>query len=137
MTAKLFSHTRHRRPVQVAIALLVGLGLGIGTGTTAFATELKAPSAKSKLLRDKDVTIIIIDKNDTRSKSEVPASGTSKKSPLRQPSTRINRDDDDVVIRIKRNSTKGGTIVRSGPKVIVIDENTGGCNGNSVCVIRP
>lgn len=133
MTAKLFSHTRHRRPVQVAIALLIGLGIG----TTAFATELKAPAAKSKLLRDKDVTIIIIDKTDSRSKSKVPTSGTSKTSPLRQPATRINRDDDDVVIRIRRDSTKGGTIVRSGPKVIVIDENSGGCSGSSVCVIRP
>lgn len=133
MTAKLFSHTRHRRPVHAAIALFVGLGIG----TTAFASELKAPAGKSRLLRDKDVTIIIIDKDDHRSESKVPASGTSITSPLRQPATRIKRDDDDVVIRIKRDSTNGGTIVRSGPKVIIVDENSSGCSGTSVCVIRP
>ncbi|MGJ8572968.1 MAG: hypothetical protein ACSHXI_19965 [Hoeflea sp.] len=133
MTTKLFSRAQCRRSAQAAIAVLVGIGIG----TTAFATELKAPSVKSRLLRDKDVTIIIIDKNDKRPKSEVRTYGTSKSIPLPQPSTRINRNDDDVIIRIKRDRTKGGTIVRSGPKVIIIDEDTSGCKGNRVCVIRP
>jgi replicative DNA helicase len=132
MTAKLFSHTRHRMPVQAAIALVVALGIG----TTALATELKSPASKSKLLRDKDVTIIIIDKDDDRSSSQTGASDRSDSSSLRQPATKIKRDD-DVTIRIKRDSSNGDTIVRSGSKVIIVGKNTNGCTGDGVCIIRP
>jgi len=132
MTAKLYSHTRHRMPVQAAIALVVALGIG----TTALATELKSPASKSKLLRDKDVTIIIIDKDDDRSSSQTGASGRSDSSSLRQPATKIKRDD-DVAIRIKRDSSNGDTIVRSGSKVIIVDKTTNGCAGDGVCIIRP
>jgi hypothetical protein len=131
MTAKLFSHTRLRKPVQAAIALVLALGIG----SAALATELKSPASKSKLLRDKDVTIII-DKDDDRSSSQGGASGQPLSSAPRQPATKIKRDD-DVTIRIKRNSSNGGTIVRSGSKVIIVDKNTSGCNGDGVCIIRP
>jgi len=133
MTVKLFSRALRHKPVQAAITLVVGLGLS----TAALATELKPPSGKSKLLRDKDVTVIVIDKNDNKSSSRIGTSSKSK-SPLKQPSTNIGRDDDTVEIRIKRDNTRGGTIVRSGPKVIIVDENTRGCGDSSgVCVIRP
>jgi len=132
MTAKLFSHTRQRKPVQAAIALVLALGIG----STALATELKSPASKSKLLRDKDVTIIIIDKDDDRSSSQGGAPGQPLSSAPRQPATKIKRDG-DVTIRIKRDSSNGGTIVRSGSKVIIVDKNTSGCNGDGVCIIRP
>ena len=132
MTVTLFSPTRHRKPVQAAIALVLALGIG----TTALATELQSPASKSKLLRDKDVTIIIIDKDDDRSTSQSDTPGQPLSSALRQPATKIKRDD-DVTIRIKRGNSNGGTIVRSGSKVIIVDKNTNGCNGDGVCIIRP
>lgn len=138
MTVKFVSRAQGRKPgrrrVQAAIILAASLGLA----TTALATELKAPSGKSKLLRDKDVTVIIIDTNDDRSSSRIGTPSRSASSPLKQPSTKIRRDDDQVEIRIKRDDNRAGTIVRSGPKVIIVDENTRGCgDGSGVCVIRP
>ena len=137
MTVKFFSRAQSRnpgrRPVQAAILFAATLGFA----TTALATELKPPSGKSKLLRDKDVTVIIIDKNDNKSSSRIGTPDRSKSS-LNQPSTKIRRDDDTVEIRIKRDNTQGGTIVRSGPKVIIVDQNTRACGDDSgVCVIRP
>lgn len=138
MTVKFFSRAPGRepgrRPVQTAILVAASLGLA----TTALATELKAPSGKSRLLRDKDVTVIIIDKDDHTSSSQIGKPGRSASSPLKKPSAKIRRDSDEVEIRIKRDDTRGGSIVRSGPKVIIVDENTRGCGDNSgVCVIRP
>lgn len=134
MTVKLFSRAGCRSPVHAAITLAATLGLA----TTTLATELKPPSGKSKLLRDKDVTIIIIDRNDGKSSSRIGTSSRSAASPLKQPSTKSRRDGDHVEIRIKRDSSGGGTIVRSGPKVIIVDGNTSGCGDSSgVCVIRP
>jgi len=138
MTVKFFARARSRkpgrRPVQAAVILAATLGLA----TTALATELKPPSGKSKLLRDKDVTVIIIDRNDNRSSSRIGTPSRSASSPLKQPSTKIRRESDQVEIRIKRDDTRGGTIVRSGPKIIIVDENTRGCGDSSgVCVIRP
>ena len=131
MTASLFSRTSRRTILQASIALVAGLGLA----TTGLANDLKPPSGKSKLLRDKDVTVIIIDKDDDRSKSKRRKSDASKStSSLRPPSTRIKRDE-DVEIRIKR--TDSGTIIRSGAKVIIVDKSTRGCKGDDVCIIRP
>ena len=127
MTASLFSR---RTSLQASITLLAGLSLA----TTALASDLKPPSGKSKLLRDKDVTVIIIDKDDDRSKPEPAKPGASASSSVRPPSGRIKRDD-DVEIRIKR--TDGDTIVRSGAKVIIVDKTTRGCKGDDVCIIRP
>ena len=144
MTAKLFSRTVTRRPAQAILALLIGaLPIGSGASTTAFAAELKAPAGKSRLLRDNDITIIIIDEDDDkRSTSRIGTPSTSKSSPVRQPSARINRDDNDLTIRFKRDrSARSGSgnapSIRSGPKVIIVDKNSFGCDGGSVCVIRP
>jgi hypothetical protein len=134
MTAKSFSRPEARKPVLAALALLIGFGIS----ASALATELKPPAGKSKLLNDSDVTIIILDRNDSRSTSQIGVPGRSQSSSVGQPSSRIKRNDDDLTIRFKRNdSTRSGTIVRSGPKVIIVDRNSDGCGGSSVCVIRP
>ncbi|SOE16819.1 hypothetical protein SAMN05877838_1701 [Hoeflea halophila] len=137
MTVKLFSRkpglNPGRRPIQAAIIFAASVGLA----TTALAIELKPPSGTSKLLRDKDVTVIIIDRDDGRSSSRIRLPGQSASSPLKQPSTKIRRDGDHVEIRVKRDSSGGGTFVRSGPKVIIVDSNTSSCGDSSgVCVIR-
>lgn len=131
MTDSLFSRASRRTTLQASIALVAGLGLA----TTALANDIPPPSGKSKLLRDKDVTVIIIDKDDDRSKSKRRKTDASKStSSQRLPSIRIKRDE-DVEIRIKR--TDGGTIVRSGAKVIIVDKTSDGCKGDGVCIIRP
>ena len=131
MTDSLFSRASRRSTLQASIALVAGLGLA----TTALANDIKPPSGKSKLLRDKDVTVIIIDKDDDdRSKPKPSKPDASASSSVRPPSGRIKRDD-DVEIHIKR--TDGGTIVRSGAKVIIVDKTSDGCKGDGVCIIRP
>ena len=132
MTTRNFSRALTSTPARAAFALLIGLGIC----TTAFAGELKAPSGKSRLLRDNnDVTIVIIDKDDNSSSSQVRTPGKSQSSTLQQPSSRIKRDDDEVTIRFKRDRTT--TSARTGPKIIIIDRNSGSCDGGGVCVIRP
>lgn len=138
MTTKLFSRAVGHISAGAALALLIGLG----AGTAAFADELKAPAGKSRLLRDNDVTVIIIDKHKKRSKHETTTPGKSKSPQLRQPSSRISRDDDELTIRFNRDRKTGSgsssaRSERSGPKIIIIDKNTNGCNGGGVCVIRP
>lgn len=134
MTVTLSSTTKVRRPVQAALALLIGLAVG----GTALATELLPPASKSKLLRDPDVTIIIIDENDLRSSSRVDAPAGTQPALPRPPASRVSRDEDEFNIRIRRDrSTNSGTTDRTGPKIIIVDQNSNGCGGNSVCVIRP
>jgi hypothetical protein len=134
MTATLSSPSSVRKPARAALALLIGLAVS----GTAMATELLPPAGKSKLLRDRDVTIIIIDENDRRSSSRIEKPRGSKQAPLQPPSSRIIRDDDELTIRVRRDrSASSGTIVRSGPKIIIVDKNSSGCDGGGVCVIRP
>lgn len=134
MTATLSSPSRVRRPVQAALALLIGLTMG----GMASATDLKPPAGKLKSLRDRDVTIVIIDDNDRRSSSRSDGPSRSEQAPVRAPSGTLSRDDDEVTIRVRRDrEAKSGTIVRSGPKIIIVDQNSRGCGGSGVCVIRP
>ena len=135
MTVTLSTTTKVRRPVQAALALLIGLAVG----GTALATELLPPASKSKLLRDPDVTIIIIDENDRRrSSSRVDAPAGTQPALPRPPASRISRDEDEFNIRIRRDrSTSSGTTDRTGPKIIIVDQNSNGCDGGGVCVIRP
>lgn len=134
MTATLSSSSGVRRPARAALALLIGLTMS----GTALATELKPPASKSKLLRDRDVTIIIIDENDRRSSSTAGAPAATQPALPRPPASRIIRDDDELTIRVRRDrATNSGTVVRSGPKVIIVDQNSNGCGNGSVCVIRP
>lgn len=136
MTKINLSPASSRVPVRAALVLLIGLGFA----TSALASDLTPPSGKFKSLRDRsDVTVIIIDKNDRRSTSHIGAPSRSKSIPA-APSSRFVRDDDDVTIRVRRNHTSGSghnTVNRSGPKVIIVDRNTGRCSGGGVCVIRP
>ncbi len=134
-----------RHAVQVALAFLISLGLSAPVLAPAFATELLAPSGKSKSIyqqkrwRKGDFTIIIIDEDD-RSTSSVPNPklGAKADKTVPAPSSRIERDDDDTRIII-RQSHKTGSKTRTGPKVIIVDKNNrNGCDGSSgVCVIRP
>ena len=134
MTVTLSSTSKVRRPVRAALSLLTGLAVS----GTALATDLKPPASKSKLLRDSDVTIIIIDENDRRSSSRVDAPVATQPDLPRPPASRIIRDDDELTIRVRRDrSANSGVIVRSGPKIIIVDKNSSGCDGGSVCVIRP
>ena len=142
MTTKLFSRALTLKSSRAALALLIGalligaLPIGFAMSTTAFAAELKAPSAKSRLLRDNDdVTIVIIDEDDNRSTSQTGKASKSRSSTLKPPSTRIRRDDDELTIRFKRDRSTSSA--RSGPKIIIIDKNSGSCDGGGVCVIRP
>jgi hypothetical protein len=136
MTKLNLSPASGRIPVRTALVLFLGLGLA----TSALASELTPPSGKFKSLRDHgDVTVIIINKNDRRSTSRIGAPSRSQSIPA-APSSRFVRDDDDVTIRVRRNHTSGsghGTVKQSGPKVIIVDRNTGRCSGGGVCVIRP
>ncbi|MDF1610054.1 hypothetical protein PZ897_17880 [Hoeflea sp. YIM 152468] len=142
MTERFFSRGGGRKPVHAALALILGLSLA----APAFASELPPPpSVKSKLLRDRgDVTIIIIDGDKRRSTSHIGAPSRKQSASRKQaapppaPSTRIRRDD-DVTIRIKRDrhSGSGHKKARSGPKVIIVDGDSGRCKGGGVCVIRP
>ena len=134
MTATLSSPSSVRRSARAALALLIGLAVS----STAVASELLPPASKSKLLRDRDVTIIIIDENDRRSSSRSGGSSRSEQAPVRAPSGTLSRDEDEFKIRIRRDrSTNAGTTVRSGPKIIIVDKNSSGCGGSGVCVIRP
>ena len=134
MTATLSSPLSIRRPARAALALLIGLAVS----GTAVATELLPPASKSKLLRDRDVTIIIIDENDRRSSSRVEKPAATQPDLPRPPASRVSRDEDELRIRIRRDrSTNADTTVRSGPKIIIVDKNSSGCGGSGVCVIRP
>ena len=134
MTATLSSPSSVRRPARAALVLLIGLAVS----GTASATELLPPASKSKLLRDRDVTIIIIDENDRRSSSRVEKPAATQPGLPRSPASRLSRDEDELKIRIRRDrSANSGTIVRSGPKIIIVDQNSNGCGGSGVCVIRP
>lgn len=133
MTDMLSQRGRFGRAGQMTLALVIGLGFA----SSALATEPKAPSSKSKLLRDRDVTIVIIDENDDkRSTSRIGAPSKPLSSPVRQPSGKIKRDDDVIKVYIKPN-TGSGTVKRTGPKIIIVDKNSNGCDGGGVCVIRP
>lgn len=138
MTAMHFSPSSAGRPVRAALALLIGLTICGAAAGTAGATELKPPASKSKLLRDNDITIVIIDENDRRARSRSDAPARSSRSELQPPSSRVSRDEDEFRIRVKRDrSGNSGTDARSGPKVIIVDQNSRGCDGGGVCVIRP
>lgn len=134
MINTLSSTSKVRRPVQAALALLVGLTFA----GTALATELKPPASKSKLLEDRDVTIIIIDENDRRPSSRVNAPAAKQPALPLPPASRASRDEDEFNIRILRDRSAGSRkIVRSGPKIIIVDKDSSGCDGGGVCVIRP
>jgi len=122
-----------------ALALVLGASLAMGAqlATPAGANDLQMPSAKSKLLRDRDnVTVIIIDKDDRRRSSSTSPGRVDSGSDVKQPSSRIRRDNDTVYIKRKSGGSHSGN--RSGPKVIIVDKNRGtSCSGSGVCVIRP
>ena len=125
---------------RISMALILGASVALGAtiAAPAAATELKMPSAKSKLLRDRDnVTIIIIDKDDDRRRSSSTSPGlVDTNSGLKQPSSKIRRDSDTVYIKRKSGGSHTGN--RSGPKVIIVDKDRGAsCSGSGVCVIRP
>ncbi|MDZ7600981.1 MAG: hypothetical protein U1A06_06370 [Hoeflea sp.] len=130
------------RTSRIALALVAGLAVSVMTlagatfATPAGATEIKMPSAKSRLLSDRDdVTIIIIDKNDNRRSRSTSPARVDTKSDVKQPNSRIRRDDDTVYIKRKSGSGHHGN---PGPKVIIVDKNRGtSCSGTGVCVIRP
>lgn len=152
MTTTLFSHASGRRTALAAVALLAGIGIG----SSALASELKPPSGKSRLLNDSDITIVIIDDNDRRPSSRSGGSGRSEPVPVRAPSGKVSREEDDVTIRFRRDSStttgSGSTVTTTGtstvtttgtstgnpgPKIIIVDRNSDGCDGGGVCVIRP
>lgn len=136
MTGMFFSRGPGRKAARAILALLLATGLS----GAALAGEPKPPSVRSKLLsdRDRDVTIIIIDKDDDRPTSRIGAPSKPQSSQLRQPSGKIKRDDDDVTIRIQRDrKTHSGSSKKTGPKIIIIDGDSGRCKGGGVCVIRP
>ena len=131
MIATPVSHRTGRNCLIAALALLTGFGIA-----AAHASEPMAPASKSRLLRDKDVTIIIIDDHDRRPASKTPDRKSS--TTVRQPANAIDREDDDVTIRLKhKNSSSGSASRDSGPKVIIVDKHSNGCDGGGVCVIRP
>ena len=138
MTATLFSRAQGRRTALAALALLAGLGIG----SSALASELKPPSGKSRLLNDSDITIVIIDGNDRRASSRSGGSSRPEPAPVRPPSGKASREEDDVTIRFRRDRSattgSGNAGTRNpGPKVIIVDRNSNGCDGGGVCVIRP
>jgi hypothetical protein len=144
MTATLFSQAPGRRTGLAALALLAGIGIG----SSALASELKPPSGKSRLLNDSDITIVIIDENDRRPSSRSGGSSRSEPAPVRAPSGKASREEDDVTIRFRRDrstatgtgstvTTTGTSTGNPGPKVIIVDRNSTGCDGGEVCVIRP
>ncbi|GAB5462508.1 MAG: hypothetical protein HoeaKO_44150 [Hoeflea alexandrii] len=146
MTATLFSHAPGRRTALAALALLAGFGMAIGS--SALASDLKPPSGKSRLLNDSDITIVIIDDNDRRSSSRSGGSSRSEPAPVRAPSGKVSREEDDVTIRFRRDrstatgtgstvTTTGTSTGNPGPKIIIVDRNSNGCDGGGVCVIRP
>ncbi|WP_417414939.1 hypothetical protein [Hoeflea sp.] len=135
MTAKPFSPASARRAVQAAtLALLIGFAVS----GTSLAAEIKPPSSKTKRHNDRDVTIIVIDKDDHSSRSKAGKLDPSLPDPARAPASRTIRDDDELTIRIRRNrDTRTGSTRKPGPKIITIDKNSGACGGGGVCVIRP
>tara|TARA_R110002020_G_scaffold59673_16_gene162573 strand:+ start:2559 stop:3191 length:633 start_codon:yes stop_codon:yes gene_type:complete len=149
MITKFASHTASRATGRAIVgkfasrmALTLGIGAMVGIGATfaapAGATELQMPSAKSRLLRDRDdVTIIIIDKQDRRrSRSTSPAKLDLDTVPT-PPSSKIRRDEDEVRVYIKRKTGGARKTKKPNPKVIIVDQNRGGCGNSGVCVIRP
>lgn len=154
MTATLFPHPPGRRTALAALALLAGFGMAIGN--SALASDLKPPSGKSRLLNDSDITIVIIDDNDRRSSSRSGGSSRSEPAPVRAPSGKVSREEADVTIRFRRDrstatgsgstvtttgtstvTTTGTSTGNPGPKIIIVDRNSNGCDGGGVCVIRP
>ena len=135
MTGMFIWRSPGRKMAQAILALMIATGLS----GAALAAEPKPPSVKSKLLRDRGITIIILDEDDNRSTSRIGAPGKPQSSQLRQPSGKIERDDDDFTIRIKRDRRihSSSSSKKSGPKVIVIDGKSDHCKGDGVCVIRP
>ena len=130
------------RRISLALALSVGVAMGTSlmgasVATQAGASELKMPSSKSRLLRDRDdVTVIIIDKDDHRRSSSTSPGRVNTDSGLKQPNSRSRRDNDTIYI--KRKSDRSHKHRNSGPKVIIVDQNRGtSCGGSGVCVIRP
>jgi len=135
------SPRRSTVPAALALSagLLAGLIIPLSLAASAGATELTPPSAKSKLLSDRNVTIVIIDGDEeNRSTSTTPPAKTLQPADLTpeklRPSARIERDDADIKITIKRDT---GSTTKPGPKIIIIDGTTNGCDGGTVCVIRP
>ena len=139
-------HGRTAVKTQLArsAAAIVALVIASAAAAPALAFEPQQPSATSRpyakhkhyrKYRDRGVTVIIIDEDD-RSTSTVRQPKLKAAESLPAPSGRIDREDDTrTKIIIKNRTATSPARTNPGPKVIIVDRNSGDCDG--VCVIRP